>query len=371
MAMRVPVFRPVLVLAAAVVLCSTGCLDFEKQTFVLTFQPERDEINALLLYEGLQAGGKKEQDLKNAESALKAVFAESKGFYLGSPFAGVGLVPDKNQKVSEKEKKLLDLMGKHLTVRKGTFFLDKNGSLCGSQQITIRQARAFVRGLNEMISADDVRKWLTEALALGEGFFDEETLKLMQKAVKNKHQWIHFEPGRLSVTLVGSPKFFAKVKHKLTNDLILRELRRMVGMPARPGKPPPFERDKPRKKEPPGPPPRLPRPPGPNADPKQEIRPVDPAYVQHKMKEAERFAALVSETPWGVEQRRNRFTFSLGLGEGEPLRFFSPYVSTEQGNQAGALVAHARTLGLEIKKDATAESVIADFLRRHGPKKKE
>jgi hypothetical protein len=381
--MRAPVFRPLLVVAAALALCPAGCLDFEKQTFVLTFHPERDEINALLLYEGLQVAGKTEEDRKTAEKSLGVVFAESKGFYLGHPIAGFGLAPDNDQGASEKEKKLLDLMVKHLTVRKGTVFLNKEGSLCGSQEITIRQARAFVRGLNEMISAEVgsmAEKALADATKKQQGFFDEETLKLMQKAVKDKHQWIHFEPGRLSVTLVGSPKYFAKAKQELTNDLILRDLRRMAGMPARPGqpppferdKPPPFERDKPREKEPDGPPPRLPRPPGPNADPKQESRPVDPAYVQHKMKEAERFAELVSETPWGVEQRRNRFTFSLGVGEGEPLRFFSPYVSeTEQGNQAAALVAHARTLGLEIKKDATAESVVAEFLRRHGPKKKE
>ena len=346
--MRAPVFRRLLVVAA-LALGPAGCLlDFEKQTFVLTFHPERDEINALLLYEGLQVAGKTEEDRKSAEKALGVVFAESKGFYLGHPIAGFGLAPDNDQGASEKEKKLLDLMVKHLTVRKGTVFLNKEGSLCGSQEITIRQARAFVRGLNEMISADvgsTADKALADATKKQQGFFDEETLKLMQKAVKGKHQWIHFEPGRLSVTLVGSPKYFAKVKQELTNHLLieLRDLRRMVGMPARPGQPPP--------------------------------RPVDPAYLQkwlqHKMKEAERFAELVSETPWGVEQRRNRFTFSLGLGEGEPLRFFSPYVPTEQGYQAGALVAHARTLGLEIKKDATAESVIADFLRRHGPKKKE
>jgi hypothetical protein len=325
-------FRPVLVLAAAVVLCSTGCcLDFEKQTFVLTFHPERDEINALLLYEGLQVAGKTEEDRKSAEKDLGVVFAESKGFYLGHPLSAVGLGPYKNQKASEKEKKLLDLLGKHLTVRKGTFFLNKEGSLCGSQEITIRRARAFVRGLNEMISADDVRKWLTfgngmadkppprkalaDATKKQQGFFDEETLKLMQKAVKDKHQWIHFEPGRIGVTLVGSPKYFAKVKHSL-----MAELQKML---------------------------------------------------RNDVKEAERFAEVASQTPWSLEQRRHRATFSLGLGEGEPLRFFSPYVSTEQGNQAAAMVAHARTLGLEIKKEATAESVIADFLRRHGPKKKE
>src|SRR5262249_41707335 len=143
--------------------------------------------------------------------------------------------------------------GKHLTVRKGTFFLDKNGSLCGSQEITVRQARAFVRGINDMISADvgsiadkalgdatkkpraphrqgntaggtrEVESYnfslhLYEKILFVEktGFYDEETMKLMQKAVKDKHQWIHFEPGRLSVTLVGSPKYFAKVKHELT-----------------------------------------------------------------------------------------------------------------------------------------------------------
>jgi hypothetical protein len=43
---------------------SSGCLDFERQTALFVFVPEKDEVHALFVYEGLRVG-----DVKSAKAA--------------------------------------------------------------------------------------------------------------------------------------------------------------------------------------------------------------------------------------------------------------------------------------------------------------
>src|SRR5262249_8342707 len=68
---------------------------------------------------------------------------------------------------------------------------------------------------------------------------------------------------------------------------------------------------------------------------------------------------------------RDRLSAAVGLADGRPLRLFSPYMTENPGLKAEEMIAHAKKLGLPFQKDATVESVIADFLRKHpAPKPK-
>src|SRR5439155_11377746 len=130
------------------------------------------------------------------------------------PLLALPLAPKEGEKLSEEDKKFYALARKHLRVRKGTFFLGKQGALCGSQVVTVREARKFVEGINGLIS-DGVAEMTSKALGdktKKKGNLDEETLRLLQKAARDRHQWITFEPGRVSGTLVGSPQHFARLK---------------------------------------------------------------------------------------------------------------------------------------------------------------
>ncbi len=339
---RTPFRRPLLLLLGGVALLPAGCLDFEKQTLVAAFNPARDEAHLLVLSEGLQAPGDKEDDLKSAKKTFDALYLKNAGVLLGHPMGLFQLVPEEGKQLTEKEQQILALIRKHLTVRRGTFFIDGEGRLCGAQVISIREARQFVRTVNGMISevvAADAEKALGDTTK--RGGVDEATLRLQLQAARERHAWIHFEPGRVGVSLVGSPKYFAEMKKKMGRDLFLRDLQNLL-----PKKPAPGQ-----------------------APPPRDLAGVDRALA-YFVEQGERWVAAAAETPWNVEHRRHRLTATLGVGDGEPIRTFSPYVPEEKGVQAAALVEHAKKQGVELKKGATAESVIADFLRQHAAPKK-
>jgi hypothetical protein len=339
--MRSSPFRPLLALFAGLVLLSTGCIDFEKQTIVVAFNPDRDEANVLLVYEDINPGGDKDEDLKNARETFDLLFAQEKGFVLAHPLAIIPLTPpEEKEKLSERDKKLRAHLIKHLTVKKGTFFVNKQGRLCGTQTVTVHEAKKFVEGLNDYISeavAEMAEKGLADRTKGARP--DEETLRLMQKAARAKHAWLAFEPGQVRLTLVGSPKYLADTKRDLANDLFLRELRRAL--------------------TPPQPPPGAPV-----KDPTAERE-----RNRHRLREMERWAELIATVPWSVEQKRDRLSLAIGLPDGGPLQLFSPYATQKPGLKAEEMIAHAKKLGVTFQKDATVESVIADFLRKHPPAK--
>src|SRR3954454_139541 len=90
--------RPLLALFAGFVLLSAGCVDFEKQTIVIAFDPDRDAAHALLVYEDLHPDGDKEEDLKEAKRTLDELFAQEKGFLLGDPMVEIRVPPNGQEK---------------------------------------------------------------------------------------------------------------------------------------------------------------------------------------------------------------------------------------------------------------------------------
>ncbi len=336
--MRPTVFaaRPLLALFAGFVLLSAGCVDFDRQTIVIAFDPDRDEAHALLVYEDLNPGGDKEEDLKRAKQTLDFLFAQEKGFILAHPLAIIPVIPPaEKEKLDEQAKKFRDLLLKHLTVKKGTFFVNKEGRLCGTQTVDIRGVKKFVDRINMSISdtliSDTVGEWPARLLSdrTKRGDLDEETLRLWQKAARDRHPWFTYEPGQIKLTLVGSPKYLASVKRWLVNGLVLNELRRIV-----------------------------------EGAPKQDAVEKRNRELYH-LRVLQRWGEVVAEVPWSVEQKRDRLSLAIGLADGRPLRLFSPYVTQEPGLKAAEMIAHAKKLGLPFQKDAMVESVIADFLRKH------
>ncbi|MBI1918222.1 MAG: hypothetical protein HYS12_26315 [Planctomycetes bacterium] len=337
--MRPTVFaaRPLMALFAGFVLLSAGCVDFEKQTIVIAFDPDRDAAHALLVYEDLHPGGDKEDNLKDAKQTLDELFAQEKGFILAHPFAIIRVTrPDEKEKLNEQEKKLRALLLKHLTVKKGTFFVNKEGRLCGTQTVDIRGAKKFVEGINASISdsvGEEADRLLSDRTKRGD--LDEETLRLWQKAARDQHPWLTYEPGQVKLTLVGSPKYLASVKRELADEL-LSGLRRALN--PRPGE-------------------------GPQRTPRQEAD--ERERNRYHLRSLQRLADFVAEVPWSVEQKRDRLSLAIGLADGGPLRLFSPYMTQKPGLKSAEMIAHAKKLGLPFQKDATVESVIADFLRKH------
>ncbi len=296
--------------------------------------------------EGIRSFSKEENDLKSAREMMDIFFVQGKGFYAGHPMLVIPLMEEEEkpgQKVDPKKKQRNEFIRKHLHVGDRAFFVSKDGALCGTQVIQVRELKKFVEGINTWISeeiGESAEKQLKDATKKRDA--DVETLKLWQKAATEKHTWVHVEPGRISLTLPGSDQYISGLKKEMIEGMGLKSLRESLKGPA------------PRK---------------PDAPP---AKPQDPAAAAEQtrtlIRELDHLAAFVAETPWGINQRKNRLTVSLGLGDNEPVRFFSPYTSVKKG-PAEALLEHAKKLNVEMLKDATTESVVADFLKKHQSKK--
>src|SRR5947209_3876985 len=101
--------RPLLILFAGFVLLSAGCVDFDKQTIVIAFDPDRDAVHALLVYEDLHPVVNKEKkvELEGAKQALEDLFAQEKGFLLADPVIDIRVTPpEEKEKLDEQQKKL-------------------------------------------------------------------------------------------------------------------------------------------------------------------------------------------------------------------------------------------------------------------------
>jgi hypothetical protein len=286
---------------ALLLLSGPGCLQFEKQTIVAVFPPGTQEVRCLLVYEGLQANSDKKEDLERARKALTEVFEKEAGFYLLMDIPFELKIHDTDQ---GDERGFKQLVGKHLKIHKGAFFLDKDGRLCAYQTLNIRDRDKLVERLNGLISAG-LNTWATEQLGNLAGKEgprpDAETLRMIQTASGKMYPWLRLEPGRLSLTVPATPegaRFFKK-------DFLTPEKRQL---------------------------------------------------------------AMWVDNPFSFDQRKDRITWSLGLGDGEPIRLVGG-VDPPATRHDAEIIAHARKLAVPFKKDLTAEGLVAEFLKSGVPER--
>jgi len=256
---------------------------------------------------------------------------------------GVPLEPEKlkpGDKPHPRKQKTEKLLQDHLAVGDRAVFLGKDGALSGTQVIHVKQARKFLAGLNELINEEmleGAEQKLTNAAKPGSKV-DVEALKLQQKAAREGHQWLQFEPGRLNIHLVGTPKSFEEIKRGLLDDLVLKEVYQYL-------KPQPPPRGK---------------------------RAKSPAELLDEMRgrvgEIERVVDFFALAPLSIDLRKERAIVSIGVGDNEPIRIFSPYMPEKKG-RPGPVAEMAKALNLTVLRDATPESVSADFLKKYPPRK--
>jgi hypothetical protein len=334
-------FRLALTVVTALLL--TSCLPYAKETMVIVIPPDRDEAHALFVYEGLAAWGDKPEDLKDSQKAVKAYFAEKYAISLGHPVAFLPLRDDPEEKHSAEQKELLGFFRKHVIIEKTSFFVNREGKLCGTQTVLIRDQSRFVEGINALLSKEMGKSAdrVLEQEKKGKNVPDIELYRALHKAASDKtYAWVRVEPGRISLTMPGSPRLYQPAKLAFLEggaDMANFRLPKRIGSGP---KPPPGA------KEPP---------------------PPTPDEIRQSLQALDRLATFVSETPWSLDQRRDRLTLSLGYGAGEPIRFTSPYFPREPGTREAELIKYVKTLDVPFEKDASTESVIADFLKQHAP----
>jgi hypothetical protein len=311
---------------------TTGCLTYERQTMVFAFPKDSQEVKGLFLYEGIRVWGSSENDLNKAKKELASFTANEQEFFLGSFLWRVSLAPAEDDKPSTTAYKTL--FRKHLTVKNGAFFLNKEGKLCLSQALTLRDRDKFVKELNALLTADmaaDVADQLADPEK--RGVWDEESLRMIQQACTKQFQWVRLEPGRVSCTLLATPGTISRLKREVLAPKVLDQMREAL------------REDK-----------KAPEDPEKVGEQKRQL-------LQH-IEVWQMLAGFLADNPWSFDQRADHFTLSLGVGDGQPIRLTAlcadsaPYRKVDD-----ELVAFSRTLKVEFKKDVTADGLIADFLK--------
>jgi hypothetical protein len=319
------------VLVALFLLTSTGCVAFEKQTIVVAFPKGGKELRALLVYERVCVQGKTPEDMEVARKELTALAANDHLFYGGHPLLRFELEKiDPKDNESDQKKELRLFLKQYVRTRGEAFYVGKEGRLCFVQSLTIADAPKMLTELNERLSSHintATAQMLSDAEKRPE-WMDLETANLLHKASSEKsYAWLKLEPGRLSLTLPVSPEGATRVKRELFLLRDIEGLRKQLQGQAPKGA---------------------------------------PHYgVNESVQFLELVATFFSDVPFSVDHRHDRVTFSVGVGDGRPIRIPVPADPrvVENGGQDEELTKFARKLTVPFREGVTAEDVIAEFLR--------
>ncbi len=291
-------------------LLAAGCVAIERQTTVLIYEPRGDELRVLTVFEGIHVSGEHDHDLEKAKKELKRFIQSGAEVCLGTCglVSHISLVKPSETDAGEAARALTR---RHFVIRNRAFFLNPEGRFSGWQEITVRDARKYLSALNIQISsfiASDLQ---------GPQSWDEATARLFSAAVGGPFPWIGLDPGRISVTIPGSPEFFRKSKAEFLQQMLL-------------------------KKE----------------DPQST-----PTAFARELKEIREFIDLLSETPFSVDQRHDRIVISVGYGAGAPIRMAIGTLAKGKGMHEDSLLEFARQLALPFLPPTSTEAIVAEFLR--------
>jgi hypothetical protein len=311
---------------AAALLCAGCGVTVDQQTSVIVMHPATDEVRALVVFEGIHASPKGVKEIKE--------YVESEQQFCLPRCGGdlpIDLTPAPDEKEPQSEGGRLvragyDLTRRHFVIRNRAFFLNSDGRLSGWQEITIRDARQYFAAMNDLIS-DGVALW---SKGPQPSDIDDTTYRLLTDAARLRHHWIQIEPGRVSVTIPGSPEFFAPQRMKFFEGLLLKKVQVLTGFT--------FGSD------------------GIEGVYEEQIKVQD---LQATRKMIDRFLTL----PWSVDQRHDRLTIALGYGGGLPLRLVDGEAGKELKETETKTIESVRHMTPPFLERATRESIIAEFLK--------
>ncbi len=343
-------------LAGAIFLALTGagCLDIEKQTILVVFPKDGKEIKALFVYQGLRVG---ETDQEKAPALARAKddlgqLVRGETFYMAPSFMfRVYLKPGQHDEPKAWDIDAMKVLNKHVVLGKGVFVMGKDGDMSYCQPLTVRDPEPFVAWLNQAIAEqmlEDIRnagkeepKPQRKPKRDKQAKFDainKEIVKVVEQAVKDGFRFLRVEPGRICFSLPGNPKFFTRFKHALIEDIVDELKEDMEEILDKAGKDK-VDGDKFRK----------------------ELGKWE-SDVKGNLK-------MLADTPWSIEQRRDRISFVLGCGDNHPFRLaldlsgIEGYAKEPVRPDQKDLVDFARTLGAPVRSDVSVEDFLEAFQR--------
>ncbi len=321
-------------LVALLPFLSTGCLVFEKQTLHMAYSPKDDTINAILIYHGLDVGDKLEVDLENAKQELKQLTTTNDLIYVGHPLLRFSFQEAKQRKNGNPQTEFLDqLMIEHVTLSRGVLFQTKEGQLCYSQHIKIRQASQLIKGLNKLISMDIIRNTKeskTDLKDLPE--WEKDVRERVLAAAKKGHPWLQLKPGRISVTSPANREALVEIKSDMLQMNRIENLKKKI------------QAIRNKKQDDPG-----------------------LSSLGSFVEILNLLGTFLIENDWSLDQRKDKVTLSFGVGGDEPIPLVIPVVDVPppSGDLQKQLVGYSRKIGATWDNEATVAGLLMEFRKKH------
>jgi hypothetical protein len=197
----------IVLLVIAALFISTGCLELVGQRITLRHDAAKDELHVMIHYDGIHDSGKDEYG-KGSEQVAKAV-SDGEFMLLDWPFhiKPRELAGNVGAGAPQPVVDFVALAGKSIEVKTIGYHRDPDGRIGGSQLVTIKGAKAFIKAANAAISAGLAAQ--TEAPP--ERFVRSWEL-VKAAAVKGEHQWLALEGNALKVSLPIHAREWAALK---------------------------------------------------------------------------------------------------------------------------------------------------------------
>ncbi|MDH3591808.1 MAG: hypothetical protein OER88_08015 [Planctomycetota bacterium] len=182
-----------------------GCLQFDEQTFIFSYNVKADRVTLHIVYYGLSTDGSAGKD---AFAPLKEAVEDGDVCLLDWPFHyDPSSFRDSGHPIAQ-------LLLRSVRARPVGFFLDEKGRLSAGQIVTIDNASRLVAAYNEAVSAE-----IDDALEIGDHKADAETLQLLEKAKKNGHEWLRLHPHRVEFVAPISDAYLATLEKSFEKEM--------------------------------------------------------------------------------------------------------------------------------------------------------
>jgi hypothetical protein len=212
-------------LLAAALLISTGCLELVGQRVTIKHDAAKDELHVLIHYDGIHDSGNNQY----GDGAAQVAEAVQNGEFMlfGWPFhIKPKEMKEKFDAEAGNEPPAVRAFGKalfeSLEVKSIGFHRDPDGRIGGSQLVTIKNAKAFIKAANGAISAT--------ILNPNNGAPPAEfvrSIELIKAAAGKDHQWLALDGNAIKVSLPIHPREWAALKAKGLVEIV-KEIRNMA-----------------------------------------------------------------------------------------------------------------------------------------------
>jgi len=202
-----------LALPFVLLLLLAGCLEFDGQEITIVHDAKADRIDVHVVCRGFRATremSKRRDPVVEAAADLETMRRRGIVHLFGSwplafdPVKGDALFPE---------------LGGRVDVETGPLFTDAEELLCSQQFVRIRDARAFVDGVDAVIRKGLQERFATSEVQRDQLQLDDDSLRAIDAYCRSGERFVLVEPGRIELRLPLSDRDHVRLKEQLVGAL--------------------------------------------------------------------------------------------------------------------------------------------------------